>query len=174
MSRWSKEVKALSGVTASSEWWHQMLGETIPTVDALAERFNEFLRDLTSNFIPLPESAVELVPVPQELLVYHGTVFSALRSIKVRKSSGPDPVPAVVWKGFAFELADVIKDLYSSSLEQGFVPVQIKESIVHPLPKCNSPKSVKEDLRPITLTSHLAKVMEGFTLTPYVSSLRTD
>ena len=97
MSRWWSEVKALSGVTASSEWWHQMLGETIPTV------INEFLRDLTSNFIPLPESAVELVPVLQELLVCRGTVFSALRSIKVKKSSGPDPVPAVVWKEFAFE-----------------------------------------------------------------------
>ena len=141
-----------------------MLGEAIPTVDALAERFNEFLRDLTSNFISLPESAVKLVPVPQELLVCRGTVFSALRSIKVKKSSGPDPVPAVVWKEFAFELADVIKDLYNSSLERGVVPVQIKESIVHPLPKCNPPKSVEEDLRPITLTSHLAKVMEGFTL----------
>ena len=164
VSRWWKEVKALSGLTASSEWWHQMLGEAIPTVDALAGRFNEFLRDLTSNFIPLPESAVELVPVPQELLVCRGTVFSALRSIKVKKSSGPDPVPAVVWKEFAFELADVIKDLYNSSLEQGVVPVQIKESIVHPLPKCNPPKSVEEDLRPITLTSHLAKVMEGFIL----------
>ena len=82
----------------------------------------------------------------------------------MKKSSGPDPVPAVVWKEFAFELADVIKDLYNSSLEQGVVPVQIKESIVHPLPKCNPPKSVEEDLRPITLTSHLAKVMKGFTL----------
>ena len=158
MSRWWTEVKALSGVTASSEWWHQMLGETIPTV------INEFLRDLTSNFIPLPESAVELVPVLQELLVCRGTVFSALRSIKAKKSSGPDPVPAVAWKEFAFELADVIKDLYNSSLEQGFFPVRIKDSIVHPLPKCNPPKSVEKDLRPITLTSHLAKVMEGFTL----------
>ena len=73
-----------------------MLGEAIPTVDALAERFNEFLRDLTSNFFPLPESALELVPFPRELLVCRGTVFSALRSIKVKKSSGPDPVPAVV------------------------------------------------------------------------------
>ena len=97
VSRWWTEVKALSGVTASSEWWHQMLGETIPTV------INEFLRDLTSNFIPLPESAVELVPVLQELLVCRGTVFSALRSIKAKKSSGPDPVPAVIWKEFAFE-----------------------------------------------------------------------
>ena len=61
-------------------------------------------------------------------------------------------------------MADVIKDLYNSSLEQGFFPVQIKDSIVHPLPKCNPPKSVEKDLRPITLTSHLAKVMEGFTL----------
>ena len=111
-------------------------------------------RDLTSNFIPLPESAVELVPIPQELLVCRGTVFSALRSIKVKTSYGPVPVPAVVWKEFAFELADVIKDLYNSSLDQGVVPVQIKESIVHPLPKCNPPKSIEEDLRPITLTSH--------------------
>ena len=164
VSSWWKEVKALSGLTVSSEWWHQMLGEAIPTVDALAERFNQFLRDLTSNFVPLSESAVELVPVPQELLVCRGTVFSALRSIKVKKSSGPDPVPAVVWKEFAFELAEVIKDLYNSSLEQGVVPVQIKESIAHPLPKCNPPKLVEEDLRPIILTSHLAKIMEGFTL----------
>ena len=61
-------------------------------------------------------------------------------------------------------MADVTKDLYNSSLEQGFVPVQIKDSIVHPLPMCNPPKSVEEDLRPITLNSQLAKVMEGFTL----------
>ena len=111
-----------------------------------------------------PRTENNHVPVPQELLVCHGTVFSALLPIKVKKSSGPDPVPAVVWKEFAFELAYFIKDLYNSSLEQGFVPVQIKESIVHPLPKCNPPKSVKDDLRPIALTSHLTKVMERFTL----------
>ena len=35
---------------------------------------------------------------------------------------------------------------------------------MHPVPKCSSPKSVEYDLRPITLTSQLAKVLEGFTL----------
>ncbi|XP_032221897.1 uncharacterized protein LOC116604109 [Nematostella vectensis] len=47
---------------------------------------------------------------------------------------------------------------------EGFVPQELKESIVHPVPKCYPPKTLSEDLRPITLTSQLAKVMEGIAL----------
>ena len=37
----------------------------------------------------------------------------------------------------------------------------MKDSLVHPVPKCYPPKSITDDLRPITLTS---KVLEGFSL----------
>ena len=83
---------------------------------------------------------------------------------KKRKSSGPDCIPSRVLKLFAFELAPVITDLYNTSLVQGVVPSQFKSCLVVPIPKTTPPKTVEEDLRPITLTSQLAKIMEGFTL----------
>ena len=49
---------------------------------------------------------------------------------------------------------------------QGYVPVPLKQSEVvpGPVPKCSPPKVVEQDLRPISLTQHMAKVMEGLTL----------
>ena len=40
------------------------------------------------------------------------------------------------------------------------------------IPKCSTPKSVEDDLRPIALTSQLAKVMESFTLKSLFLSAR--
>ena len=85
------------------------------------------------------------------------------------KSPGPDPVPSRIWKDFALELAPVISHLYNSSMEEGCVPIILKESIVTPIPKVIPPKVMEEDLRPITLTSPLAKVMERFTLDLLIS-----
>ena len=39
-------------------------------------------------------------------------------------------------------------------------------SLFVPIPKTTHPKTVEEDRRPITFTSQLAKIMEGFTLNP--------
>ena len=44
------------------------------------------------------------------------------------------------------------------------VPSQLKESQVTPCPKCTLPKTIENDLRPITLICQVAKLMEGFTL----------
>ena len=44
---------------------------------------------------------------------------------------------------------------------QGFIPYQIKESVVTPLFKCSPPKCIRNDLRPITLTSQIAKIFEA-------------
>ena len=46
----------------------------------------------------------------------------------------------------------------------GYLPDFLQESLVHAVPKCSPPKSITDDLRPITLTSQLAKVLEEFTL----------
>ena len=43
-------------MTESGEWWHQLLGDTFPSVESLCEGFNEFLHGLTSSFTPLPAS----------------------------------------------------------------------------------------------------------------------
>ena len=81
--------------------------------------------------------------------------------MKVKKSPCPELIPNIVWKEFAFELAPVLADIYNSSLEQGYVPAQLKQAIVVPVPKCRPPVSVESDLRPVSL-SPVAKVLEGF------------
>ena len=68
-------------------------------------------------------------------------------------------------KVFAFELAPLVAHMYNTSLRQGIVPTSMKCAVVSPFPKKMPPKKVEEDIRPISLTNQIAKVMEGFTLT---------
>ena len=48
-------------------------------------------------------------------------------------------------------------------LKRIFVLSLLKSSIVTPIPKVTPPREIKSDLRPISPTCTLAKVMEGFT-----------
>ena len=74
-----------------------------------------------------------------------------LRQMKSNRSLGPSPVLNKILKEFAVELCLVLTDTYNSPLKQGYVPEQLKESLVRPLPICSPPKSVGSDLRPIAL-----------------------
>ena len=58
----------------------------------------------------------------------------------------------------------VLADLYYSTLREGFIPPLLKSAIVHPLTKVTPPKCIEDDVRPISLTCQLAKVLEGFIL----------
>ena len=86
-------------------------------------------------------------------------------------TTGPDGIPIVVWKEFAFELSPALADIYNSSLEQGYFPTQLKQATVVPVPKLRPPKSVENDLRPISLTSPIAKVLEGFSAESLITSV---
>ena len=141
----------------------------------LAERFNTFCMTLRYTSRPCRRLSIDTaVEVPRQSLVDSRTALKALREIKTRKPSSPDCIPSSVLKLFAFELAPVTADLYNTSLEQGVVPSQLKSSLVVPIPKTTPPKTVEEDLRPITLTSQLAKIMEGFTLNLLLSRWWTN
>ena len=102
-----------------------------------------------------------LGPVPQHLYVSDYKVYKTLCALKTEKSPGPDGIPIVVWKEFAFELSPALADIYNSSLEQGYFPTQLKQAIVVPVPKLRPPKSVENDLRPISQTSPIAKVLSN-------------
>ena len=99
------------------------------------------------------------------LLVTQHEVYRALSSINTTKAVGPDNIPNKLLKHFAVELAPVIQDIYNQSLKDGNIPLPLKSSIVIPIPKVNPPKKMDSDLRPISLTCTLAKIMEGFTIT---------
>ena len=54
---------------------------------------------------------------------------------------------------------------------QGIFPQQLKRAFFVPVPKASPPRSIEEDLRPISHTSQMGKVMEGFTLDSLLSEV---
>lgn len=85
------------------------------------------------------------------------------RKLSTQKVVRPDGISKKLLKQFATELAPLIRDISNQPLREGFVPDTLKQSIISPVPKICPPQDIKSDLRPIALTSCLAKVLEGFT-----------
>ena len=52
--------------------------------------------------------------------------------------------------------------IFNASIREGYVPNRWKEANVVPVPKANPPRSIESDLRPISLTSTLGKLLESF------------
>ena len=125
ISRWWKDIKDLGGLSCPGDWSSQLIGSEIPDEATLALKFNEFLGSLTAHFRPLESLSPVFGSVPAHLYVSERTVYKTLRALKVKKSPGPELIPNIVWKEFAFELSPVLADIYNSSLEQGYIPAQL-------------------------------------------------
>ena len=132
----------------------------------MAETFNAFLVSLTSHFDPLiPDDNLADLEVPVVFLVDDQQIYNKLCDIKTTKSPGPDLFPNKILKILHLSyVAPIITDIYNSSMKQGVFPMALKRSIVVPVPKVSPPTNIEEDLRPISLTSQIAKVMEDCTL----------
>ena len=59
-------------------------------------------------------------------------------------------------------LLDQFAPFTTASVRGGFVPSCWKESNVVPVPKVHPPRHIEADLRPISLTATLGKVLESF------------
>ena len=59
----------------------------------------------------------------------------------------------------------MIADIYYTSLCEGYLPPLLKSAAVIPVSKKCPASDIEKDIRPISLTCQIAKVMEGFTLT---------
>ena len=167
--RWWSEIKNLAGVSAREGQWYAQLcdGHHIDNIETLCCKINEFFSGLTSNFSPLLPgdiSAISIPEVPENILVSSHEAFKALRRLKTNKAPGPDCIPSLILKMFAFELSPILAELYNTSIKQGFLPSLLKSAVVCPLPKRRPPESIECDVHPISLTYHTAKIMEGFTL----------
>ena len=98
-------------------------------------------------------------------------MYHSSKKIKVHKTPGPDDIPNRFLRDFALELSPVLSDIYNSTLKEGRIPELPRSSIVSPIPKIIPPKKIEADLRPISLTPQMAKVMEGFILEPLLDDI---
>ena len=152
-------MNKLAGQAAKQEWYHQFLDKDTD-IKRLANKINSYFVGLTDYFPPLCQGVPPL-SVPDESSEYEA--YKSLSSLQKSKAVGPDNIPNRILKDFALELAPLVCDIYNQSLREGYIPALLKSSIVTPIPKVSPPALIEQDLRPISLTCTLAKVMEGFT-----------
>ena len=167
--KWWKQIRSLTGQSIQNEWYHQLL-EGTKNAEFLVNRIDDFFTSLTDHFQLLSPPA-SLTQIPVEVLVTEEEVYQSLLSIGITKAVGPDDIPNKLLEDFSFKLAPVIKDIYNQSQKEAYVPTLLKFSIVIPIPKIVLPKDLESDLRPISHTCTIAKVMEGFTCTRLLSQL---
>ncbi|XP_071944695.1 uncharacterized protein [Antedon mediterranea] len=99
-------------------------------------------------------------------------MYNNLKNLKSKKAAGPDGLPGRLLKEFACEFSVPVCDLFNSSLKEGIVPKMWKDATISPIPK-TTPASISK-LRPISLTSILAKVCEGFVSNWVMEDIGTD
>ena len=90
---------------------------------------------------------------------------------KVLKSSGPDNIPNRIIKDFAYELAEPVCHIFNTSLSTGEFPNIWKDALITPIPKASS-VTCEEELRPISLTASLSKILEDFVVNWMVDDVK--
>lgn len=138
-------------------------GDGVGSVDQLRDSINDHFISLTLGFAPpcpseLANIAINPYEIPAELYRSEREAYITLHKIKIRKAPGPDNIPDVILKEFAFELAPAVTIIYNASPRDGFVLPLLKSAAVFPLPK-----SIENGIRSIPSTCQVAKIMEGFT-----------
>ena len=88
-------------------------------------------------------------------------VCIALKALNPTKSPGPDGVHPKVLRELAEQLQYPLCKLFNRSLKEGKIPTRWKEAEVRPIFK-KGKKTAPGNYRPVSLTSVMCKILEGF------------
>ncbi|KAI8492652.1 hypothetical protein Bbelb_296930 [Branchiostoma belcheri] len=128
---------------------------------ASADAINSSLSKITQSLPPLDISLLPaFLPDLQPPQVKVWEMYDRLQKVRVRKAAGPDNITGRLIREFAYELSQPLTCILNASLSEGLVPREWREATVIPIPKTKPPSL--EEIRPVSLTSLLAKVCEGF------------
>ncbi|XP_063966074.1 uncharacterized protein LOC135156759 [Lytechinus pictus] len=162
---WYKHIKLLTGNRSPPlEVIHDSCEANPEDLDAhTAEKIKSFFADVNADIPPLDRNALPayLPSVQPAKQVNVWQVYNELKRIKPGKSGGPDGIPGRLIREFAIFLATPLCHILNLSYATCIVPSCWKKAILVPLPKESPPVTI-DNLRPISLTDHFAKIAELF------------
>ena len=85
-----------------------------------------------------------------------------------RTSPGNDNIPYWVYRDCSNELADIVSRLFNMSVRRGVIPAAWRTAVITPVPKC-IPVSGVSDLRPISVTPILSRMVERLVVRNHIS-----
>jgi hypothetical protein len=165
-TNWWRQTKRLTGQTSKPDLAGLANNLTGGDMSELARLINESLINVSSdlNRLSVPdnvESECDVSSNECEYIITPNVVFHKLEHINIRKAPGPDNLPNWFLRDFAFALSEPLCCIFNSSLLEGYVPNVWKQANIVVIPKTKPPKSVEQDLRPISLTPTLSKILES-------------
>ena len=127
----------------------------------LAEALNNCFNDAICDIEPLVFNPLLVEHSTDNYVINPESVEEALLSIQ-EQSKGPDDIPNWILKNFVSVIHHPSCSIFNSSINQGHVPLLWKCANVIPINKVPQLTSISTDFRPISLTSVLSKIQEGF------------
>ena len=124
---------------------------------------NQFSSVFTQENHPIPQIAPSTYPNIPLLEIGIDGVIKQLENLNQNKATGPDELPARVFKETAKQIAPIITQIFQQSYNTGKLPNDWLQALVTPIHK-KSHKSDPANYRPISLTCILCKVMEHIIL----------
>ncbi|KAI3352553.1 hypothetical protein L3Q82_005498 [Scortum barcoo] len=119
-------------------------------------RSQQLLRPLWHDPKHLPSTRFTPPPGEEPLRVTAAEVRRTLQRINPRKAAGPDNISGRVLKGCAYQLTEVLTDIFNTSLQQA-VPTCLKTATI--IPKTPTVTGLN-DYRPVALTPIVMKCFE--------------
>ena len=129
---------------------------------AFADEMNDFYRHFdTQDSSSRCDSVLSNVFVSNadRLEIDVDVVTKVFQHVCSRKATGPDGIPAFLFKTFAEELAPAWCPIFQLSVDSHRVPILWKTSYITPVLKIICPKE-NNDYRPVALTSIVMKCLE--------------
>ena len=129
--------------------------------DVLNSFFCSVFTQENTNFMPsfdtfnMKENALSCFDITEE------QVIKRLSQLNINKTEGPDGMHPRLLKELAKELGYPLMVLFNKSLKQGKIPTAWKNAEVKPIFK-KGEKCIPGNYRPVSLTSVVCKVLEGF------------
>ena len=128
-------------------------------VNLLSDYFKSvYTTEGTSN---IPKVSADLKSKLSNITISQEQILTSLRSLNPNKSPGPDKVHPKILKELSEQLQYPVWKLFNRSLKEGRIPRRWKIAEVRPIFKKGS-KTAPGNYRPVSLTSVLCKLLEGF------------
>ena len=110
---------------------------------------------------PLPDFEVKVEKKLLTIEVTEEEVKNALKGLNTAKSQGPDGVHPRMLRELAEEIALPLSMIFNRSIKEGRIPDKWREAEVRAIYK-KGKKTVAGNYRPVSLTSIICKLLEGF------------
>ena len=139
----------------------------------LQDQYAAVFSDPQNEAKKVPSPPVAETPVIEDVDFAQEDVEKAIDEIKEHSACGEEDVPAIVLKRCKQTLSYPIFLILKHSMNTSIIPSAYKNQTITPVHKKKS-KAIPENYRPISLTSHIIKILERIIRNKLVAQLESN